>query len=239
MYGFEENPVHSFLLRSPEKCSLLPENTYHAGLMHFSQQKNREMIKLLISQENDTQKKEREEVCRFIGRTSMFLNDIETCCDYTMLVYRGNFRYKNPDVASARCRIATAMKRDKRQVLKICVKNKMCLNSLFPTGGYGKKTYFCWAATHNDIEMMKLLKKVGANVNVKGQKGNTLLHKVVKDPKSFELVKVLIDCGADVNQTNDLNCTPLDYAKSGEIRRLLIEHGADVPWYEYLGCLFS
>ena len=243
IYGVKENPVNHWLLRYPEKCSSLPENSYHAALVHFSRQKNKGLVQFLITHENDIQKQERKEICTFFGYNSS-PDDIKEHCKCVRLAYCGIVndvieRSYIDRSTSVKLVVAQAMNANKRQILKIFIKNKLKLNSLFPTGKRGMKTYYSWAAGYNDLEMMELLKKVGSNINVAGKVGNTLLHVVVQSRKHLVLIKLLLDYGANANQKNNFKHTPFDYAASDKIRSLLIKYGADVPWYSRASCFFS
>lgn len=122
--------------------------------------------------------------------------------------------------------------------MRIGCGNKIKLNELFSVRKLGCSTYFSWAAERRDIEILKLLKKVGVNPNIKGNKGNTLLHMVVRKQDALDIAQILIACGANVNCENDLKCKPFDYARSNEMKKLLLENGAQISWYQQLECLF-
>jgi ankyrin repeat protein len=67
-------------------------------------------------------------------------------------------------------------------------------------------------------------------VNNKNDQGETALHLAVKS-KNQELIKVLIDKGADIEASTNIKATPLHYAASfanAEIINLLVERGANV-----------
>ena len=92
-----------------------------------------------------------------------------------------------------------------------------------------------WVAS----QVVKLLIKKGADVNIKDTDGETPLHVVAhgnkndKKPIELEVAKLLIEKGADINAKNEDRDyqTPLCYAASHnrvELAKLLIEKGADV-----------
>jgi ankyrin repeat protein len=70
----------------------------------------------------------------------------------------------------------------------------------------------CWAK-HD--RMVRLLIERGAEVNVRGDFGETPLHYAVRDggEEANPIIKLLVECGADVNATDErLNETPLGFA---------------------------
>ncbi|MHC4663014.1 MAG: ankyrin repeat domain-containing protein [Planctomycetota bacterium] len=89
-----------------------------------------------------------------------------------------------------------------------------------------------------NVEKVKLLLALGADVNVKDEKGITPLHDSagavggVLAPKVREVATLLIDNGADVNAKADDGKTPLHFASEGYAHygmvKLLVENGADV-----------
>ena len=60
-------------------------------------------------------------------------------------------------------------------------------------------------------ELVELLIKKGADVNLKVDRGSTPLHDAVGN-ESYEVAELLIAKGAAVNTQNDYGETPLDYA---------------------------
>ena len=84
------------------------------------------------------------------------------------------------------------------------------------------------AFTDNNFERMKSAITSGANVNVKDMIGWPLLNKAVFKNKT-EVVKILLENGADVNAKSEDGFTPLMMAFGNiEIMTLLLELGADV-----------
>jgi ankyrin repeat protein len=70
---------------------------------------------------------------------------------------------------------------------------------------------------------------MGANVNLCDREKNTALHYACK--RSFDLVKLLIDWGADLDATNAWNRSPIRFAihyEKLDIINYLIEMGARV-----------
>ena len=68
------------------------------------------------------------------------------------------------------------------------------------------------AADYDNVELVKYLISVGADVNQKDSRGNTPLSKAIKSPKNYykdymekynAIVKVLVEAGADLTATNE------------------------------------
>ena len=84
-------------------------------------------------------------------------------------------------------------------------------------------------AANGSPDMIKLLLKYGANINLKDDKGDTPLFHAIKNGKP-ELVKALVENGVDFNQRNSKKINPLYYAfskKKYEIVDLLKKAGAE------------
>ena len=84
------------------------------------------------------------------------------------------------------------------------------------------------AAFWGNIEAVKQHLAEGADVNAKGEKGETPLHGAAFTGR-MEVVELLIENGADVNAKNDEGGTPLDWAEccadKKETIDLLRKHG--------------
>ena len=80
---------------------------------------------------------------------------------------------------------------------------------------------------HN-LQMVMALISAGAGVNVQDEEGETALMKAI-DLGKVEVVRVLLEAGADPNTVSDRYGSPLDRAEwddHDEIAALLREHGA-------------
>ena len=79
-------------------------------------------------------------------------------------------------------------------------------------------------------EMARILCRLGADVNESiGRQGDSLIHRTARQG-DIGFTSLLIECGADVNATNDHGKTPLHYAVSGGFQFLadaLLAGGAD------------
>jgi ankyrin repeat protein len=95
----------------------------------------------------------------------------------------------------------------------------------------GFRTPLMWAAYYNDVRMLRLLLKHGADPNRSTYFGNPLSQACWSD--SFEAAELLIARGANVTATDTLaNFTPLHWAAGTESPRpqlvkLLLANGAD------------
>lgn len=97
------------------------------------------------------------------------------------------------------------------------------------------------AAQENQVETVKLLCEMGANVNVQGD--DTPLYSAASEGH-FEVVKVLIDYGADVNNDQSVGGTALHVACHNshvDVVQFLLLHGANPTLLDYEGhdCLFD
>lgn len=84
----------------------------------------------------------------------------------------------------------------------------------------------------HDFDMVKYLVEHGADVNMKGEYGDTAIFSAISN-KNLDILKYLVENGADVNiqKQNGNTPTPLFYAVmfgNIQIIKYLLEHGADV-----------
>lgn len=109
----------------------------------------------------------------------------------------------------------------------------------------GGRTPLIRAIKNNNPVMVETLLCFGANPNQEG-KHKSHLTVIGKRPLHYaaefnqeDIVKLLLQYGADVNAKTSENDTPLHYAcllsKSNEVIKLLINHGADVNLYNETG----
>ena len=107
-----------------------------------------------------------------------------------------------------------------------------------PTEGF---TALRAAAQENQVETVKMLCEMGANVNVQGD--DTPLYSAAAGGH-FEVVKILIDYGADVNNDQSVGGTALHVACHNshvDVVQFLLLHGANPTLLDYEGhdCLFD
>ncbi|CAF4714983.1 unnamed protein product, partial [Rotaria sp. Silwood2] len=86
------------------------------------------------------------------------------------------------------------------------------------------------ACNAGHYEIVELLLKHNANVNMQSTSGNTALHYSAGGGYA-DIVRLLLEHGAKVEETNENGHTPLMEAASGghvEVARALLDHGAGV-----------
>lgn len=95
---------------------------------------------------------------------------------------------------------------------------------------YGRTAlHYAAAESFNGMGKMKLLIEKGADVNAKDKYDSTPLHTLVIRTKDVDAVKFLVENGADVNAVDNFGNTVLNYAKTVEIAKFLVEEkGLDV-----------
>lgn len=115
------------------------------------------------------------------------------------------------------------------------------------------------AVENKDFRKVKYLVQNGANLNVKGEAGLSMLHWAVLNPECrvisaskgavhglrpqttqysdsiLKLVKYMVDHGLDVNARDDFDRTPLHFAHDIEVVKYLVEHGADLSVRDDVG----
>lgn len=78
----------------------------------------------------------------------------------------------------------------------------------------------------------ELVARKAVDINERGSQGATLLHQVVQrrsdniPPGTLDLVKKLINLGANVKAQDNYGCTPLHYANNVIDAKILLQHGA-------------
>ncbi len=143
-----------------------------------------------------------------------------------------------------------AEKGDTKRIAEILKKNPELVNTLNKAG----LTPLHYAALENHVDVAKILLSMGADIEAKRLGGFTPLHDAIyrkhKDISEFliahgakihgemseayidkEMVQLLLDLGADVNQRDERDISPIDQAVmcgSIDVLKLLLDHGANI-----------
>ena len=98
------------------------------------------------------------------------------------------------------------------------------------------RTFLHQAVKENNLQNVKKLIELGADVNQQNRVGFTFLHMAVIICNN-ELTRLLIELGADINKQNKDGDTSLHYAVmfNNEIVSLLVAGGADITIKNKLG----
>ena len=102
-----------------------------------------------------------------------------------------------------------------------------------PISDYQTGTFMHLAISSNSVESVELLCKYSDLLDQRDSDGYTpLMVGTLVDATSFEIIKALLEAGADVNADPGVDYTPLEYAAINpqgiELVRLLLDNGADV-----------
>jgi hypothetical protein len=97
-------------------------------------------------------------------------------------------------------------------------------------GGY-YRTAAVAALAGRHFQLAQALHHNGSSVDPRGHSGKSPLHSAAYC-EDLEMVRVLLNCGANVNAKDDFGFTPLDFASLGRfsdpsVVRLLLDHGAN------------
>jgi len=107
-----------------------------------------------------------------------------------------------------------------RRVMKLLVDHGADVNTAQYTGG-DRPLH----EVHSE-EAARLLLKLGADVNARGQNQSTPLHKAAD--RTVGLARLLLDNGADVNAVDHCKATPVFKARHPEMVKLLVSRGANI-----------
>ena len=89
------------------------------------------------------------------------------------------------------------------------------------------KTPVFYCNFNYSVELLNLLVKYGADINIKDKYKNTLLHDDYIncfDEHFEEFLKALINLGFDINSKNSSGLTPLDFCENKKIKDILIKY---------------
>ncbi|APC40245.1 ankyrin repeat domain-containing protein [Clostridium estertheticum] len=89
------------------------------------------------------------------------------------------------------------------------------------------KTPLFYCSFNYSVELLNLLVKYGADINIRDKYKNTLLHDDYIncfDDHFEEFLKSLINLGFDINSTNSTGYTPLDLCENKKISDILIKY---------------
>jgi len=92
------------------------------------------------------------------------------------------------------------------------------------------KTPLFYCSFNYSVELLNLLVKYGADINIKDKYKNTLLHDDYincLEEKFEEFLKALIRLGFDINSTNSTGMTPLDFCENKKIKAILIKYNVN------------
>jgi ankyrin repeat protein len=134
--------------------------------------------------------------------------------------------------AAERTIVDAAERADRAAVLRMLAKGAKP-----DTAGPDGTTAIMWAASNDDVELVRALVRAGANVRLKNQLGTSALTEAATIG-SAPIIDVLLKAGADPNTKNPEGETPLmAVARSGKVdaATLLLEAGADVNSKESFG----
>lgn len=82
------------------------------------------------------------------------------------------------------------------------------------------------AARYGELEAAKFLIKIDGSLVNKTDVGGWIPLHWAAEYNQLEICQLLIDCGSDINATDNFGNTPLHFCKDNMVRVLFLEHGA-------------
>lgn len=86
----------------------------------------------------------------------------------------------------------------------------------------------CIASNNKDYDTCKWLLEHGANPSGNGEESNPISHAGYGPNGNLELVKLLVESGADINKQNSVGYTAIFYSSKTNIWEYLIKNGANL-----------
>jgi len=87
-----------------------------------------------------------------------------------------------------------------------------------------------FASKNNNLQLLKFLKGVNANFNVRNANGESALHLCCGQTANLDLAKFLVMCGASAHAKNALGDTPLTLAaRFGHTDLVLLLNSSESP----------
>ncbi|HEY8891737.1 MAG TPA: ankyrin repeat domain-containing protein [Clostridium sp.] len=111
-------------------------------------------------------------------------------------------------------------------VITLLLKKGAQVNAINISG----KTPVFYCSFNYSVELLNLLVKYGADINIVDKYTNTLLHDDYincYDEHFEDFLKVLLSLGFDINSTNSSGLTPLDFCENKKIKDILIKYGGN------------
>ncbi len=224
LYGDEVCSMDYYLYENSSVITQSSENLLLNTYVYYSQKNDAKMCTHLMASESNMHKKSRLMFLVAIGYTSGLRQEHVPS---NILAYQGKhslLMMTDYNLFKDNL-IAKAMSNDHKYMIKVLIKNKLFINSLFSCEKYTNNSFLHWAIKQNDEDMVKLLIKSGADVNIKGFCDSTPLHEAVRDEKKVSIVQLLINHGADVHAKNVYSFTPMHFA-CVSAQKILYQHGA-------------
>jgi ankyrin repeat protein len=81
-----------------------------------------------------------------------------------------------------------------------------------------------WAVHNSNFELVKKLLEGGGNPNARDQEESSCMHEAMKNG-DIEIIFILLDYGADLNNKNNRKQTPLYFCNSKMLQLLGLEDG--------------
>ena len=111
-------------------------------------------------------------------------------------------------------------------VITMILKNGADVNAINVSG----KTPVFYCSFNYSVELLNLLVKYGADINIKDKYKNTLLHDDYincYDEHFEEFLKALISLDFDINSKNSSGLTPLELCKNKKIKDILLKYNGN------------
>ncbi len=174
------------------KCLILSDVIYHDRVaLGKDQKKHLAYLDSLV--EVCTKNIQEKDIDERAGLAQFLMDTIPTVdfVDFQFMVEycKPDVNYKND---SGQSMLSTAVKHDKKEIIRTLLKNKANVNIQDKQG----KTPLIIACNNGNYELVKFLLKKGADINLKDNSGKNIIQQVKSNDKQIDIIALLVEYGA-------------------------------------------
>lgn len=159
----------------------------------------------------------------YCGTNGVIISAKENKIDYLTLLLLNDFDINEKAIKGGNTALIEAVFAENKEMVKFLLLNHAEINKQNDEG----ETALFYACKFGNKEMVQILLQSSTDINIKNKYGSTaLVYAVSDEPVSLEIVKLLIQAGADVNASGNLALYRACLHSSEEMIYTLFQAGA-------------